>query len=699
LQINLSASVARLNEVIVKGDRYSKIKSLNTSKNVLEIATIKSITSITGEPDVLKSLQLLPGVQTANEGSTNFNVRGGSFDQNLILLDEAPVYNASHSLGFFSTFNSDAIKNVTFYKGCFPAQYGGRLSSVVDIAMKEGNNKTFHGSGGVGLVASRLTFEGPLFKSKASFIVSGRYSYAGQMLNFLAGEIGNKSLHIYSLKNFSNKNEINFFDFNAKINYQININNRVYFSMYSGGNHFYSYALNSNNALDWGNFTSTLRWNHIFSKKMFSNFTVYHSNYNYSYYIGEDLQDFIWKSYIKETGFKNDYSWFLNTGNMVKFGINAITRTFQPGKVEPRSAQSLVKPVALDKKYNTEFSVYFEDEVKVSNAVSLNLGIRQTSFFDLGPATVYNYNADKASITDSTVYSNNSMVRFYQGIEPRASVRWLINNNSSVKLAYAHVYQYLHLLSNSSVGLPTDTWLPADKYIKPQSSHQLVLGYYKSFLDESYLLTIENYYKTLNNVLDFKDNADLFLNKHVESQVLQGKGYSYGSEIMIEKKNGRLNGWVAYTINKTQYKIDGINSNNYYSPRYDIRHNLSIVGIYNLNKSWSLSSTFKLTSGGFITVPEGTFIYEHMAFQYYNGRNGYKLPAYHRLDISLNYKSPKNEKRKFKSEWNFSIYNVYNHKNIYALFIRQNDEWFLENKAYAMYLFGIVPTITYNFSF
>ncbi len=691
LSINLSTRKTQLEQINVKGG-YSKVESLGTSKNVINATKVKAITSISGEPDVLKSLQLLPGVQTSNEGSANLNVRGGSFDQNLILLDEAPVYNPSHSLGFFSTFNADAINNITFYKGCYPAQYGGRLSSVVDIQMKEGNNKTFHANGGIGLVASRLTLEGPLVRNKASFIVSGRYSYAGKVAN-LFGKLG-KELNIYELNNFSDKNEVSFFDINAKINYQVNDNNRAYFSLYAGGDHFYSYALNNDNKLDWGNRTATLRWNHIFSSKLFSNFTLYHSKYNYSYYIENDLQNYIWKSSIFETGIKNDYSYYSSSAGTFKFGFNAINRAFEPGRVEPRNTQSLIKPVKLDKKNSNELSVYIEDEFQLTSFLSAGLGARHTLFFDLGPSVVYNY-----SPYDSVVYNKNEMVKFYQGFEPRASLRCFINRANSVKLSYAHVYQYLHLLSNSSAGLPTDTWIPADKHIKPQSSHQFVLGYYSSVINDDYLITLENYYKTMDNVIDFKDNADLFLNKHIETEILQGNGYSYGTELMIEKKLGKLNGWVAYTLNKTQYKIEGINNGIYYSPRYDIRHNLSIVAQYNLTRKWSISSTFKLTSGGFITLPEGSFIYNHIAFQYYNGRNGYKLPAYHRLDVSINYKSlPKNDKR-FKSEWNLGIYNIYNHKNIYAVFVRQNDNNFSESKASAMYLFGIVPTLTYNFYF
>jgi len=696
LNIELSPQVISLDEVTVQGNK-STLNSTSVSKNIIGIKQIKSITSMTGEPDVLKSLQLLPGVQTAGEGSANLNVRGGSFDQNLIILDEAPVYNPSHALGFFSTFNTDALNNVSFYKGAFPAQYGGRLSSIVDITMKEGNYKKYAANVSVGLLASRLTLEGPIVKDKASFIISGRYSYAGQVVN-LGGLFGQEVLHIPALNNFDDQNKINFYDLNAKINYRINDQNHLYLSTYTGGDRFYSYSLNSNNSLEWGNTTSTLRWNHIFNSSLFSNFTSYYSNYNYSYSINDDLKNFTWKSNIQEAGLKADFSAYLNSSNHIKFGAAAVYHYFAPGKIMPQSDRSSVKPFSLGTKNALEISAYISNEQKISEKLSLDYGLRYAGFVNMGPDTVFQYNEEKTQVTSFKAYGSGEIIQFYQSLEPRISARYLLGTRSSIKLAYGRTTQFLHLLSNSSLGLPTDVWMPPDKDIRPQSSGQFVLGYYHSFNDSKYEFTSEVYYKTLRNVIDFKDNANLFLNKHIATQTLSGDGYSYGNEYMLEKKTGDLTGWIAYTFSKTQYQIDGINANRYFSPRWDIRHNLSITGNYQINTRWSVSSTFKFTSGGFVTIPEGSYVYNRAAFNYYSERNGYQIEPYHRLDVSFTYKSRKNNHRKWKSEWVYGIYNIYNRKNLYTLFTRQ-DYNLSSSQFNKMYLFGIVPSVTYNLKF
>ncbi len=697
LDIELLPQIKSLDEVTVQGNK-STLNSTSVSKNVIGIKQIKSITSMTGEPDVLKSLQLLPGVQTAGEGSTNINVRGGSFDQNLIILDEAPVYNPSHALGFFSTFNTDALNNVSFYKGAFPAQYGGRLSSIVDITMKEGNYKKYAANVGIGLLASRLTLEGPIAKDKASFIISGRYSYAGQTLNLLAGKLGRDVLGIWELRNFNDKNEINFYDLNAKFNYRINDKNHLYLSTYTGGDRFYSYSLNNDNSLNWGNTTSTLRWNHIFNSSLFSNFTGYYSNYNYSYSINDDLKNFDWKSNIQEAGLKADFTAYLNSSNHIRFGAAAVYHYFEPGRIMPRSDRSSIKPYAMSHKNAVEVSAYISNEQKITDRLSIDYGLRYAGFINIGKDTVFQYNEEKTRVTGFEAYKSGEIVQFYHSLEPRISARYLLGNRNSVKLAYGRTTQFLHLLSNSAFGLPTDVWMPPDKDIRPQSSGQFVLGYYHSFNNNQYEFTSEVYYKNLRNIIDFKDNANLFLNKHIVTQTLSGDGYAYGNEYMLEKKTGDLTGWVAYTFSKTQYQIDGVNNNVYFSPRWDIRHNLSITGNYQLNRKWSVSSTFKFSSGGFVTVPEGSFVYNGVSFSYYSKRNGYQIEPYHRLDLSFTYKSPKNDTRKWKSEWVFGIYNVYEQKNIYILFARQEGDM-TSSQFTKMYLFGIVPSITYNLKF
>lgn len=697
LDIELSPQLFSLDEITVQGNK-SALNSTSVSKNVVGIKQIKSITSMTGEPDVMKSLQLLPGVQTAGEGSTNINVRGGSFDQNLIVMDEAPVYNPSHALGFFSTFNTDALNNVSFYKGAFPSQYGGRLSSIVDITMREGNYKKYAANVGIGLLASKVTFEGPIKKDKASFIISGRYSYAGQMLNLLAGKLGRDALGIWELRNFNDQNKINFYDLNAKVNYRVDEKNHIYLSTYTGGDQFYSYSLNNDNTLEWGNTTSTIRWNHVFSSRLFSNLSGYYSNYNYSYSINDDLKNFTWKANIQEAGLKADLSSYINASNRIKFGGAAVYHNFSPGKIQPRSNRSSVKPFSLGTKKAVEISAYISNEQQLSEKLSLDYGLRYAGFANIGQDTVFQYNEEKTWVTGFKAYSNGEIIQFYQSLEPRISARYLFGTRNSLKLAYGRTTQFLHLLSNSALGLPTDVWMPPDRDIRPQSSDQIVLGYYQSFGNNKYEFSSEIYYKTLRNIIDFKENANIFLNKHIDIQVLSGDGYSYGNEYMFEKKSGRLTGWIAYTFQRTQYQIDGINGNRYFSPRWDIRHNLSITGNYHINSCWSVSSTFKFTSGGFVTIPQGTFNYNGATFNFYSERNGYRIEPYHRLDVSATYTPRKNSTRNWKSEWVFGIYNIYDRKNIYTLFARHNSD-INSNQFSKMYLFGIVPSITYNIKF
>lgn len=697
LDVNLQTKDTELETVVISGAK-TNVNTHSTSRNEISVARIKTITTAGGEPDVLKSLQLMPGIQAANEGAANLYVRGGSYDQNLILLDEAPVYNPVHALGFFSTFNTDAIKDVKLMKGAFPAQYGGRLSSVVDITMREGNYNKTQVSAGVGLIASHLTIEGPILKGKASYLVSGRYSYAGQMLNFLGGTIGRDLLQNYSLRNFNDENKIWFYDLNAKVNYKINTKNHVYLSFYSGHDSFYCYTLNNQNVLDWGNFTSTLRWNHIFTNKLFSNFTLYNSRYNYSYFIKEDIRNFKWKSHIEETGLKADFTYFLDQNSNLKAGVSGIYHSFNPGSIYPFDTTSIITPFALDKKRSFELSGYLSSDQIITPKLSVNYGVRYNLFLNLGYGIVYKYNEDMTAITDSTVYGKNEKINSYGGLEPRLSVRYKLSEQKAVKLAYAYTKQYLHLLSNSTVGLPTDTWLPPDSYIKPQSSHQVVLGYYQTIHQADFELSVETYFKTLQNIVDYKDNADLFLNKHIETQLLHGKGYSYGLESLLEKKKGKLSGWIAYTLAKAQYQVDGVNNDNYYSPRYDIRHNVTITGNYRLNKLWMFSTTFKLASGGFVTVPDQIFTVDGASFFAYSSRNNYKLPTYHRLDFSVYFNPGKNDHRHMKSEWVLSVVNVYNRKNIYSLTV-QTSSTYQMSKAYKMYLYGVLPTVSYNIKF
>jgi hypothetical protein len=697
INVILCESLSKIDEVIVTSNKNNILKNSRIGFNSISAQQIKTIPSVAGESDIMKSIQLLPGIQVSNEGTSNFSVRGGSFDQNLILLDEAPIYNPSHALGFFSTFNPDAIRNVDLYKGVFPSNYGGRLSSVVDISMNEGNKQKFTALGSIGTIASRFTLEGPIVREKSSFLLSGRYSYAGKVLNLLTD--AGKSMNIENLYNLTNKNDIRFYDLNFKSNIELNTANRLFLSAYTGNDFFYCYNLDNTAALSWGNTTSTLRWNHLFNPKMFSNTMLIFSNYNYSYFLKDDIRNFKWSSDMTELGLKADVDYFITSAVKSKYGLFFNYHTFAPGHIEPRDSTSISKEFSLDEKHSMDIGGFINFNFGINDKLLLDAGIRYSRFLNLGPGWVYSYNNQFTHITDSSYYSKNEIINTYYSIEPRVSLRYILNQNNSLKFGYGFTTQYLHLLGNSSVGLPTDVWLPPDKYIKPQSAHQASLGYYTILFGKNIELSIEGYYKRMLKVLDYIDNANLFLNQHLETITKSGKGQSYGIEFLVQKNKGRTNGWIGYTISRTTYQINGINGNKTFNARYDIRHNLTLNGNYKFSDSWSFSSVFKVTSGGFITIPEGNFFYQGANFNYYTERNGYQLPLYHRLDLSLNYKNKKNKARRYQSEWSFGFYNIYAHKNTFSLFIRQNPDNLGNNKAYKMYIFSFVPSFSYSFRY
>jgi hypothetical protein len=696
LNIELQSLDSNLGEVAVVASRTSKISNTEMSSQFLDIAEIKKLPATMGEIDIVKALQLLPGVQATNDGLTNLSVRGGSFDQNLFLLDDAPVYNPSHALGFFSVFNSDAIKSVKIYKATFPARYGGRLSSIIDIYMKEGNYKQWRVSGGFGLIASRLNMEGPIDNGNGSFMLAGRYSYAGTTVNLL-GHLG-QQLRIESLDDFNKNNEINFYDLNAKVNYNLGTKDRLYLSAYSGSDHFYYYAIDDNSTMDWGNVTGTARWNHIFNSRLFSNTMLIYSTYNYSYILKDDARHFKWKSKLKEFDLKSDFDFYLNTSNHIKFGWVIENHNYFPGEVKPRDDTSITKPFTLDKQRAVIASVYASNNHRICDKLVVEYGMRYSGFFLLGENTVYSY-SPSMDVIDSVYYGRGELVKFYQGIEPRLSINYRINDESSIKLSYAYTLQFQHLIGNSSVGFPSDVWVPSSTYIKPQSADQFAVGYYQIFDEHKYEFSVETFYREMHNIIDYRDNADLFLNPHIETQVLSGRGKSYGLEAYVEKRSGRLNGWMSYTLSKTTKQIDGINNNDAYPATYDKRHSLAVVLSYTLSPRWSVSSIFKLSSGGWITVPAGTFNFSGAAFNYYTSRNGYKMPMCHRLDLAFTYQPKTNKKSRWSGEWNFGVYNLYNRKNIFSLYVRQEDNDLQSSKAYKMYLYGITPFITYNFKF
>jgi hypothetical protein len=472
----------------------------------------------------------------------------------------------------------------------------------------------------------------------------------------------------------------------------------LFLSSYTGSDHFFYYAIDDNSSMDWGNITGTARWNHVFNSRLFSNTMFIFSKYDYSYILKDDARHFKWSSNLQEMDIKTDFDYFLNPNNHIKFGISAENHYYFPGKVEPRDKTSITRPFTLDRQRAIISTAYLNNELIISNKIGIDYGLRYSTFFLLGESTVYTYSPEM-EMTDSVNYLSGELVKFYHSLEPRFSLRYQLNGISSVKISYSKTVQFQHLIGNSSVGLPSDVWIPASKYIKPQSANQIAIGYYRLFAENQYEFSMETYYRKMYHVIDYRDNADLFLNPHVETQVLSGNGQSCGLEFYLEKKVGRMTGWLSYTLSKTTRQIDGINNDQSYPASYDKRHYLSLLLNYKLSSTWSASSIFKFSSGGFATIPEGTFNYYGAAFNYYTNRNEYELPPYHRLDLSFNYQSRKNEHRKWKTEWNFGIYNVYDKKNIFALFIKQEGHKLYSSKAYKMYLYGITPFVTLNFKF
>ncbi|OFY41544.1 MAG: collagen-binding protein [Bacteroidetes bacterium GWF2_40_14] len=674
LNIDLEPSNTNLGAIIVSPERRDlNIKSVEMGVERINIKQLETIPVLFGEKDILKTIQLLPGISAASEGSSGFTVRGGSIDQNLILLDEAPVYSASHLMGFFSVFNSDALKNISVYKGGIPAQYGGRASSVLDITMKDGNNQNFTVSGGLGLISSRLTIEGPIIKDKMSFIVSGRRSYA-DLVGKLSGLI-KEEMTLY------------FYDLNLKLNYRFNNNNRFYLSGYFGKDDFGFGVL----GMGWGNSTTTLRWNHLFSKRLFSNTTFLYSNYNYGFNIGSDAR---MSSGIVDLSIKQDFTWYKNPENTLRFGFCSTHHTFNPGKL--LTGNKINSEIILEQKQGVESAAYFSDNQKISGNLSIEYGLRISMFNQLGSgwSNVYDNNNTKV---DSTYYNKGEIMKTYVALEPRVSLNLNTSATSSLKVSYNRMAQYLHLLSNSTSGQPTDTWIPCSSNIKPTMASQYSLGYFRNFSDNKYELSVECYYKDMRNITDYEDGTDIMLNENIEANILPGKGRSYGAEFYVKRRLGRFNGWLSYTLARTENKIEGINSNDWYPSKTDKAHNFSIVASYQITKQLSVSSSWVYYTGNAVTFPSGKYEYDRQVWAYYTERNGYRMPDYHRLDLNIHMNGK--EKNRFKSSWDFSIYNLYNRHNAYIINFRESEATPGTTEAVRLSLFGIVPSITWNFTF
>ncbi len=690
LDIELALEPIQIEEVTVtsKEDEPDRnVRSTEMSMNKLEMKTILKVPALLGEVDVMRTLQTMPGVSTVGEGSQGFNVRGGGVDQNLILLDEAVVFNSSHLLGFFSVFNPDAVKDVKLIKGGIGAQYGGRLSSVLDIRMKDGNNKRFAGTGGIGTVSSRLTLEAPIKKDKGSFIVAARRSYADLFLRLSPDA---------NLRN----NILYFYDLSAKGNYTIGKKDRVFISGYFGRDVF---RFGREFGFNWGNGTGTLRWNHIFNEKLFMNLTAVYSNYKYGLGIPEGSQGFDWQSQIKSYSPKLDFNYYISPAHTLNFGAQLIHYDIQPGRVKPVGT-SIFNEIRLDNQRAIESAAYVSHIWNPSPRLSFEYGIRFSNFTLLGAGKYYDYVGElgeRKTRAKEYSYSKGESVVSYPNFEPRASVRYSLNEDASIKVSYNRMAQYLHLISNTTAATPTDVWTPSTRNIKPEIAHQIAGGYFQNLKENTIELSAEVYYKTMSNQIDYVNGANLLLNDDLEAELLYGKGRSYGLELFARKSVGKLNGWISYTLSKTERQVNGLNRNGWYAAKYDRRHILSVVAIYDATKRWSFSANFSLSSGIAVTFPNARYEFGGLIVPHNSNdaRNNYRVPAYHRLDLSATWDRSKPDK-KWAGSWVFSIYNVYSRDNAFSVFFRQNKDNPTKTEAVRLAIFGaMIPAVTYNFKF
>jgi hypothetical protein len=680
LDLSMADDTKSLEVVTVTSSASARsLKSPQMGMERINLQEVKNLPVLFGERDVLKTIQLLPGVKSAGEGNSGFYVRGGAADQNLILLDEAPVYNASHLLGFFSTFNSDAIKNVTLYKGGMPSQYGGRLSSVVDIKMNDGNYRDFGVSGGIGLISSRLNIEGPIQKDKSSFLLSGRRTYADVFLKLLGDS---------SLRN----TQLYFYDLNAKMNFNLGEKDKLYVSGYFGRDVLSQEELAG---INWGNATSTLRWNHIFNKKLFSNTSLIYSNYDYKININTESTDYQISSKIRDWNLKQELQWYANASNTINAGINLIYHTIKPGEISVRGNTGTVLH-GLPDRYSLENAFYISNNWRAADRWSLAYGLRVSSFSILGKGDYYTLNSE-GEVIDTIHYKRGEVVKTYVNPEPRVAASYQLNPTSSLKASYTRNTQNLHLVSNSTSTSPTDKWIASTNIIKPEIADQVAIGYYKNIKGDQFELSVEAYYKSMQNQIDYRNGANVFTNQAIETQLLFGKGRAYGIEWLFKKKTGKLNGWLSYTLSKTERKIDGINNNNWYNARQDRTHDVAIVGMYQLNSKWQLSANWIFYTGDAVTFPSGKYKIDDEVYFYYSDRNSYRMPNYHRLDIGAT-KQLKKRKR-FSSELNFSIFNVYGRANAYQIDFQESEENPDKTEAVRTSLFTFVPSISYNFKF
>jgi TonB dependent receptor/CarboxypepD_reg-like domain/TonB-dependent Receptor Plug Domain len=688
----LPRATAQQEVVVTARKRDNNVKAAQMGKITLPIEQIKAIPAFMGEVDLLKTIQLLPGVRNAGEGSAGIYVRGGGPDQNLILLDDAPVYNTGHLFGFFSIFNSDAIKNTTLIKGGMPAQYGGRLSSVLDISMKEGNNQKFQLEGGIGLIASRLSIQGPIKKNKSSFIVSARRTY----IDALTKPFIKKTSQFYGSGYY-------FYDLNTKMNYRFSERDVLYLSGYFGRDVFdFSNGKQSLKVnIPWGNATGTLRWNHVFNRKLFANTTAVYNDYNFTFNALQNNFEIKLSSGIKDISIKQDFDLYPYTGHKVKFGGLYTYHQFMPSVVSGKQDSVVFKPDNAQTKYAREGALYVQDDWDISKKVKLNAGLRYSLFQQVGKYKIFTNDANGNHL-DSIVYKKGAPVKYYGGLEPRLTLRYAIDEATSVKASVTRNLQYIHLVSNSGSTLPTDIWVPSTYKVKPQISWLYAAGLFKNFKNNTYETSVELYYKKMDNQIEYQEGYTPNTLEDTENFFTFGKGWSYGAEFFINKTKGRLTGWIGYTLSWTWRRFGQLNFGEKYPAKYDRRNDMSIVAIYELNKRWKLSGTFTYGSGNAATLPQRFYIINGILSQEYSRINEYRLPSYHRMDLAAIFNSRKNENRKWKSEWVFSIYNAYSRQNPYFIYFDQSGNPLngtLQIQAKQVSLFPIIPAVTWNFKF
>ena len=693
----LTSATELLDEVIVEQDLEKlNIRSPQMSVNKLAINTIKNMPAALGEVDIIKSITLLPGVTSAGEGASGFNVRGGAADQNLILLDEAIIFNSSHLFGFFSVFNPDAIKDISLYKGGIPANYGGRVASVLNIYQKDGNSNSVKGRGGIGLISSRLLIEGPIKKEKGSFLIGGRSSYAHLFLPL-----------IESIDN----NIAYFYDLNTKLSYTINENNNIYLSGYFGRDVF---KISNLFDVSYGNSVANFRWNHLFTKKLFSNLSLIYSNYDYTLDFG--LANFDWNLGINNFNFKYDFKHYINDRVKFEYGLNSIYYKFDPGLIKPTNGTTGIQVNKLTDKFAFENSLYGSLSFQLNSRVNVQVGSRFSNFLRLGQKlNVYQNNSplnydenlkiyESANPTGTFTYKKAEVIKPFYNLEPRLAASYQLDSNSSIKISYNRMAQYLHLISNTNSPTPIDVWAPSGRFLKPQLLDQIALGFFKTFKNNRYDFEIEGFYKKIKNRLDYIDGAQLIANNAIEQVLLNGEARSQGIEVLFRKNVGKLTGWVAYTLSSSEQRTAGrtpkevgINNGNWYFTPYDKTHDLSITTNYKLNKKWDLNANFIFQTGQPITYPNAQYQFSGFSIPNYSPRNSSRLPAYHRFDLSAVY-SPQKAKKSINGQWVFGIYNLYNRKNAASISFQKNNDTGL-NEATRLSIFGIIPSITYNFKF